>query len=423
LFFWRAPFLYGSRTPRDKAALAKAGDVVSDNDWAWNWRFDSFKQFVFACFDIICLLPLALSVLTWRNSFFFGGYRAREALAKQHDDKVAAQAAAMDAKPEPKRNPDWQVNWRLESVLQLIYFMMDLFCVPLLVAMIIGPWRIPFFLAGSRCRPNDEHGETKSMDHDWAFSYRSELLRQFFFFALDLFFIFPVIICIISIWRIQFVREMYERELKDMESSQDKSDFPGQIRLRCLQQIVYLFLDLFTIPCVVLLLVSFWRWGYIWRGLLATSSSDESGDNGRSSRWPYDWYGDKRTFLLYQVRCLAFDILCAPLVMFLVVLPWRFYTFWSSLSYAKVVDDCLEKLFPADLITDHPSCWRFKAIKNFLFFDQRHRFYSFFSFQRRLLEEPCIFPVLSPRGALYFATNQRKALRKYSTQSGSGHRL
>jgi hypothetical protein len=84
-------------------------------------------------------------------------------------------------------------------------------------------------------------------------------------------------------------------------------------------------------------------------------------------RWPYDWYGHKRTFLLYQVRCLAFDILCAPLVTFLVVLPWRFYTFWSSLSNAKVVDDCLENFFPADLITDHPSCWRFKAIKNFFF--------------------------------------------------------
>jgi hypothetical protein len=391
VFFWRAPFLYGSKTPGHKAASSKAGDVVSDSDWAWNWRFDAFNQFCFAFFDIICLLPLLFSVLTWRNAFFFGGYRAREVLLKANDDKVAAQAAVMDAKPEPTKNPDWQVNWRLESGLQLFFLMMDILCVPLLVAMIIGPWRIPFFLAGSRSRPNDENGETKSKDHDWAFLYRSELVRQLFFFALDLFFIFPVIICIVSIWRIQFVKEMYEQELKDMASSQDKSDFPGQIRLRCLQQVVYLFLDLFTIPCVVLLLVSFWRWGYVWRGLLSASSSNRSGDNGQSSRWPYDWYGDKRTFLLYQIRCLTFDLLCAPLVIPLVVFPWRFFTFWSSLSNSKVVDDCLETFFPADVITDHPSCWRFKAIKNFVFCIKDILSFPFF-----------LFSVMSWRNPLFF---------------------
>ena len=329
LFFWRIPFLHGAKTT-----------YSNSDDWHWNWRADCFPQFFFAFLDILCAFPLAFSVLSWRNAFFFGGFRARKS-------KVDASRITRD----------WLVDWRSECLLQLMYLLVDMLCMPVFVFLLVGPWRIPFFLAGARSRPSDVHNDTKSSDHDWAFAYRSELFRQTLYFALDLFFIFPVVLCILSIWRIPFVRAMYAQELKEMASSTNKSDFPGQIRLRCLQQVIYLFLDILTFPCIPFLLVSFWRWGYIWRGLQNAGS-----DAARS--WPYDWSGNKRSCVLYQARCTAFDVFCTPLVVLLALCPWRFYAFWSGMHNPDVVDTVCAGIFPADVITDHPSCWRFKALKN-----------------------------------------------------------
>jgi len=61
---------------------------------------------------------------------------------------------------------------------------------------------------------------------------------------------------------------------------------------------------------------------------------------------------------------MAFDLFCAPLVLLLAVCPWRFYAFWSGVHNTNVVDTVCAGIFPADVITDHPSCWRFKALKN-----------------------------------------------------------
>jgi hypothetical protein len=335
--------------------VSNATDKV---DWSWNWRKDCLCQTLFAAFDILCVPPLLFSVLTWRNSFFFAGYRAREALLKQNDGAAAVASAANDTKDEKPSCIDWIVDWRSECFEQTLRLIMDIACFPFVLIIIVGLWRIPFFLAGSRSRPQKEHSTTKSTDHDWAFASRSELLLQSCFFVLDLFFIFPVIVCIFSVWRIKFVKEMYEQELKDMATSSNKSDFPGQIRLRCLQQVIYLFLDILIIPSCLLLVVSFWRWGYIWRGLQMA---------GNKFEWPHDWAGDHRSFLLYQVRCMCFDLLCAPLVLLLIFCPWRLYTFWAGMRNPKVAETTCSLFFPADSITDHPSCWRFKAMQNVVF--------------------------------------------------------
>ena len=352
--FWRLQFLSPSSSVSPSA-----------DDWKWNWRRDCFRQSCLGFLDILCFLPLGFSVLSWRHKFFFSGYHARQALQKKNAEAAAAADAQKDIRP--KEEPfldDWSVDWRSECLEQTLSLIQDVACIPFLVIMIVGLWRIPFFLAGSRSRPQKQHKVTKCNDHDWAFAYRSELLRQICFFALDLFFIFPVIFCIMSIWRIKFVKKMYEQELQDMESSSNKSDFPGQIRLRCLQQVIYLFLDILTIPCILLLLVSFWRWGYIVRGLQSSSSGDSSSG---SQGWVYDWAGDRRTFLVYQARCLSFDLLCAPVVLFLAVCPWRLYMFWVGLQSRDVLDTVCAGLLPADVITDHPSGWRFKALKCFVF--------------------------------------------------------
>jgi len=181
VFFWRIPFLYGLKTA-----------YATSDDWSWNWRSDCIPQFFFAFLDILCAIPLTFSVLSWRNTFFFGGFRARK--GKVDGSKITR---------------DWLVDWRSECMQQLICMLVDIMCLPAFIFLIVGPWRIPFFLAGARSRPNDVHSETKSHDHDWAFEYRLELFRQVLYFALDLFFIFPVVLCVLSIWRIPFVRAMY----------------------------------------------------------------------------------------------------------------------------------------------------------------------------------------------------------------------
>jgi hypothetical protein len=366
---WRWKFLLVARQlsiKRSKNLCAATGK--SNKDWLWRWRSDCLHQVGYAFLDALCALPLLISVLSWRRSFFFGGYRAREALERQNDAAAAAAttvaAAANDVKHVVKETLDWPVDWRSECWYQLRLLIQDAACFPFFLCIVFGPWRIPFFLAGSRSRPNVEHNKTNSADHDWPFCYRSELCHQAGYFILDLFSITPVLFCIVS-WRYRFVKEMYQQELKEMASSANKSDFPGNFRLRCLQQVGYLFLDICMIPFVLLLVLSIWRWGYIQRGLQSgNESNSSSGSTGSSGccngAWPYDWTENSRSFLLYQVRCMCLDLLCAPFVACLVLCPWRIYTFGSSLRNPNVVD------FKFDSVTDHPSCWRYKALANIL---------------------------------------------------------